>query len=89
VFVPSSSAVDSLLSSFANLRYPILILGGLTSLKLVWKASLRILGEMCEDIDDFRLKRRASKSRLQMAQSAEMLAPSKLQHRRTNRLTSA
>jgi len=60
-----------LLSSLSDPRYVLEILGvfGAVTILLgaigdLWKISLRTLSEMAEEIDDFHLKRRASKARL-------------------------
>jgi hypothetical protein len=67
--VSSSFSVGHLLSDPLHLAA---ICGVLAILKKLWKVGLRVLAEMCEDFDDFKLRRQASKRRLQFAQSTEV-----------------
>jgi hypothetical protein len=68
-----------LLSSLSDPRYVLQILDVLGAVAILlgaigglWKISLRTLSEMAEEMDDFHLKRRASKARLQVtARSGE------------------
>jgi hypothetical protein len=64
-----------LLSSLSDPRYVLQILDVLGAVAILlgaigglWKISLRTLSEMAEEIDDFHLKRRASKARLQVTE---------------------
>lgn len=62
-----------LLASLSDPHLVLELLGALSGLAMLlsavgmlWKSSLRVFAEMAEDIDDYRLKRRASKARLRI-----------------------
>jgi hypothetical protein len=62
----SPSAVEALLAHSAYLHYSLEIVGLLFGLRRLWTVCLRVLGDMCAEVDGFKLRRQESRARLRV-----------------------